>query len=34
MTYPAREKGMQKALKQLKELPEVSEVSNFIRVEE
>src|SRR4030042_259258 len=34
MTYPAREKGMQKALKQLKELPEVNEVSNFIRVEE
>jgi homoserine dehydrogenase len=34
MTYPAKEKGMQKALKQLKELPEVSEVSNFIRVEE
>ena len=34
MTYPAREKGMQKALKQLKQLPEVSEVSNFIRVEE
>jgi homoserine dehydrogenase len=34
MTYPAREKGMQKALKQLKQLPEVNEVSNFIRVEE
>ena len=34
MTYPAKEKGMQKALKQLKELPEVNEVSNFIRVEE
>jgi homoserine dehydrogenase len=34
MTYPARERGMQKALKQLKELPEVNEVSNFIRVEE
>jgi homoserine dehydrogenase len=34
MTYPARERGMQKALRQLKELPEVSEVSNFIRVEE
>ena len=34
MTYPAREKGMQKALKQLKQLPEVDEVSNFIRVEE
>jgi len=34
MTYPAREKAMQKALKQLKHLPEVSEVSNFIRVEE
>jgi hypothetical protein len=34
MTYPAREKGMQKALRQLKELPEVNEVSNFVRVEE
>jgi len=34
MTYPASEKGMQKALKQLKELREVNEVSNFIRVEE
>jgi homoserine dehydrogenase len=34
MTYPASEKGMQKALKQLKELQEVNEVSNFIRVEE
>ena len=34
MTYPAREKGMQKALRQLKKIPEVSEVSNFIRVEE
>ena len=34
MTYPAQEKGMQKALKQLKQLPEVNEVSNFIRVEE
>lgn len=34
MTYPAREKAMQKALKQLKHLPEVNEVSNFIRVEE
>jgi homoserine dehydrogenase len=34
MTYPAKERGMQKALKQLKELPEVNEVSNFIRVEE
>ena len=34
MTYPAKEKGMQKAIKQLKELPEVNEVSNFIRVEE
>jgi homoserine dehydrogenase len=34
MTYPAREKAMQKALKQLKQLPEVNEVSNFIRVEE
>ena len=34
MTYPAREKGMQKALRQLKQLPEVDEVSNFIRVEE
>jgi homoserine dehydrogenase len=34
MTYPAQEKGMQKALKQLRQLPEVNEVSNFIRVEE
>ena len=34
MTYPAKEKGMQKALKQLRQLPEVNEVSNFIRVEE
>jgi homoserine dehydrogenase len=34
MTYPAKEKAMQKALKQLKQLPEVNEVSNFIRVEE
>ena len=34
MTYPAKEKGMQKALKQLRHLPEVNEVSNFIRVEE
>ncbi|UCD21376.1 MAG: homoserine dehydrogenase, partial [Chloroflexota bacterium] len=33
MTYPAEEKGMQKALKQLKQLPVVNEVSNFIRVE-
>jgi homoserine dehydrogenase len=33
MTYPAREKGVQKALKQLRQLPEVDEVSNFIRVE-
>ncbi|MGA8849996.1 MAG: homoserine dehydrogenase [Dehalococcoidia bacterium] len=34
MTYPAEEKGVQKALKQLRQLPEVNEVSNFIRVEE
>jgi homoserine dehydrogenase len=34
MTYPAWEKGMQKALRQLKELSEVNEVSNFVRVEE
>jgi homoserine dehydrogenase len=34
MTYPAKEKEMQKALKQLRQLPEVNEVSNFIRVEE
>lgn len=34
MTYPAEEKGMQKALKQLKQLPVVNEVSSFIRVEE
>ena len=33
MTYPAEEKGMQKALKQLRQLPVVNEVSNFIRVE-
>jgi homoserine dehydrogenase len=33
MTYPAEEKGVQKALKQLKQLPVVKEVSNFIRVE-
>jgi homoserine dehydrogenase len=34
MTYPAKEKEMQKALKQLGQLSEVNEVSNFIRVEE
>jgi homoserine dehydrogenase len=34
MTYPAEEKGMQKALKQLRQLSVVNEVSNFIRVEE
>jgi hypothetical protein len=34
MTYPAKEKEMQKAIRQLKQLPEVNEVSNFIRVEE
>ena len=34
MTYPAEEKGMQKALKQLRQLPVVNEVSSFIRVEE
>ena len=33
MTYPAEEKGVQKALKQLKQLPVVNEVSNFVRVE-
>jgi len=33
MTYPAEEKGIQKALEQLKRLPVVNEVSNFIRVE-
>jgi homoserine dehydrogenase len=33
MTYPAEEKGVQKALEQLKRLPVVNEVSNFIRVE-
>jgi homoserine dehydrogenase len=33
MTYPAEEKGVQKALEQLKQLPVVNEVSNFIRVE-
>jgi len=34
MTYPAEEKGMQKALQQLRQLSVVNEVSNFIRVEE
>ena len=34
MTYPAEEKGMQKALKQLRQLPVVNGVSSFIRVEE
>ena len=33
MTYPAEEKGIQKALRQLRQLPVVNEVSNFIRVE-
>ena len=33
MTYPAQERGVQKALKQLKQLPVVNEVSNFVRVE-
>ena len=33
MTYPAEEKGIQKALKELKQLRVVNEVSNFIRVE-
>jgi len=33
MTYPAEEKGIQKALKELKQLPVVNEVSNFVRVE-
>ena len=33
MTYPAEEKGVQKALEQLRQLPVVKEVSNFIRVE-
>jgi homoserine dehydrogenase len=33
MTYPAEEKGIQKALKQLRQLSVVNEVSNFIRVE-
>ena len=33
MTYPAEEKGMQKALEQLRQLPVVNEISNFIRVE-
>ena len=33
MTYPAEEKGIQKALKQLRQLPVVNEVGNFIRVE-
>jgi homoserine dehydrogenase len=33
MTYPAEERGVQKALKHLKQLSVVNEVSNFIRVE-
>jgi len=33
MTYPAEEKGIQKALMQLRQLPVVNEVSNFVRVE-
>ena len=34
MTYPAKEKGMQRALEQLRQLPVVNEASNFVRVEE
>jgi homoserine dehydrogenase len=34
MTHPAREKAMQKALRELEQLDEVKEISNFIRVEE
>jgi homoserine dehydrogenase len=34
MTYPAEEKGIQKALRELEQLPEVNEVSNSVRVEE
>jgi len=33
MTHPAKEKAVQKALRQLRQLPVVNEVSNFIRVE-
>jgi homoserine dehydrogenase len=34
MTYPAKERRMQKALQELRQLSVVNEVSNFIRVEE
>ncbi len=34
MTHPAREKDMQKALRQLERLDVVKEVANFIRVED
>jgi homoserine dehydrogenase len=34
MTHPAREKAMQKALRELKQLEVVREISNFIRVED
>jgi homoserine dehydrogenase len=34
MTHPAREKAMQKALRELEKLEVVKEISNFIRVEE
>ena len=34
MTHPAREKSMQKALRELEKLEMVKEISNFIRVEE
>jgi homoserine dehydrogenase len=34
MTHPAREKAMQKALRELEQLDVVKEISNFIRVED
>jgi homoserine dehydrogenase len=34
MTHPAREKAMQKAIRELEQLETVKEVSNFIRVED
>jgi homoserine dehydrogenase len=34
MTHPAREKAMQKALRELEQLDAVKEISNFIRVED
>jgi len=34
MTYPAREKAMQQAIRELEKLSAVNEISNFIRVED